>query len=111
MPINAIALDRNSETASIESIPPILQKAELTQERANRYIPSDTLEAENHLRAIPAEIQGKALSIMDDICKEVGQPTLSRRILERNNRIAAAVESHIFTRKNKEFEKKYKIEG
>lgn len=111
MPINAIALDRTSEIASIESIPPILQKAELTQNKANRFIPNDSLEADNHLRAIPAEVQGKALSIMDDICKEVGQPTLSRRILERNNRIAAAVESHIYTKKNKEFEKKFKIEG
>lgn len=98
------------EAAAIESVPPVLQKAEIYDIIAKRGIATD-LQGENHRRAIPAEIQAKALSIMDDICKEVGHPTLSRRILERNNRIASAVESHIYTKKNKEFEKKCKIEG
>lgn len=104
-------LDRNLEAPLIESIPPILERAEIIQNKIAPYFPHVSLEAENYLRAIPAATQEKAMTIMDDICREVGQPTLSRRILSRNYRIAAAVETHIFTKKNREFEKKYKIDG
>ncbi|MBS0630170.1 MAG: hypothetical protein JSS30_08135 [Verrucomicrobia bacterium] len=110
---HAVTLNRQTETfEAIQVDPKILENAERLQQKIDPIFPSDSFEAnENHLRSLPPQIQQKAEAIMDEICKVVGHEPLSRRMMKRNQRIAEVVESHIFTKKNREWDKKNKIDG
>jgi hypothetical protein len=110
--IEAVDLRKPAETeAAAEIIPDILLKAEITQRIVDRKFPSDSLKGERNLTGIPRGEFNRAMEIVDKYCVESGYESPSRRILKTLSRISPVVESHGFMKKNREFEKKWKIEG
>jgi hypothetical protein len=102
--------DAPAAAAAAEIIPDIL-RVDFIDEVAQRKISRDSLKGERNLAGIRPEEFNRAMNIMDEICKEVGYESPSRRILKTLSRISPVVESHGFMKKNREFEKKWKIEG
>lgn len=118
MPINMDATDVRRKSAeataaaaaAAEIIPDIL-RVDFIDGVAQRKLSSDSLKGDRNLQGIQPGEFNQAMEIMDRYCEESGYESPSRRILKTLSRISPVVESHGLMKKNREFEKKWKIEG
>ncbi len=110
--IQAIDLTRIDGINTIGPVDPdILQQAERRQQIADRFISSESLEDDNYLKGVNSDINTQAIAIIDKICEHQGQKTLSRLIFELVSRVSAVAESHILHTRNRNRNRKDKIDG
>lgn len=87
------------------------QNMDAMQARVDPYLPTDEKPVLQSLPNVPIELQREAFEITDQLCEKLGQKSLSRRMVELNERISAVVEKHIYMKKDKEHEKKTKAQS
>jgi len=111
MPLEIQAVDLTKPNG-IETAAPvdldILSQAERRQQIASRYISDEILSDTNHLKGANFD---KPIATVDKICEHLGQRTLSRMIFELVSKVATVGEQHILQRRNRERDRKDKIEG
>jgi hypothetical protein len=116
MPISAAQLNKQEKA---EFLTPLtsearpFQKMEEVQKVADAYWPEQVSHSQRLTQqsSVPVELQEQATKIIDQIAEHYGHKSLSLRLLELNERIALAAEGFVTRKKNKEHEKKEKIEG
>lgn len=105
---------RSTKTLSPEPLEPaMLEQMEATHRKLARHVDrvgGAEIPGIHRFKNVHPEIQTESVKIMDKILESYGKKPLSRRLLELNEKVASATERYIFSKKEKEFEKKNKIE-